>query len=195
MSEIIKVVGIDMALANVGLVFADVDLHDGAVVIRQMDLVKTAKTKSKQVRASSDNLQRARQIHGALNAACAQCHLAIAEVPTGGQSASTARAFGIATGLLATLPIPLIEVDQKEVKLASVGKKTASKEEMISWATELHPSAPWLVRKLKGKQVLMNDNEHLADAVAVIYAGIRTAQYAQAVAMMRSMIRAVAVNA
>ena len=67
----------------------------------------------------------------------------------------------------------LIEVSSLEVKKSSVGKKTASKEEMRQWAYEKWPDAPWL--KHGGK--LVQKNEHLADALASVEAGIRTEQF------------------
>ena len=42
---------------------------------------------------------------------------------------------------------------------------------------EKHPKAPWLRRKQSGQDVLVNKNEHLADAVAAIHTGMQTDQF------------------
>jgi Holliday junction resolvasome RuvABC endonuclease subunit len=185
----IKVLGIDMAFENMGLVCAEVDMMTCEVVdVTDLKLVKTEKGKdSKQVRKSSDDLRRARELQQAISEASSVAGLAMAEVPGGSQSARAAKTLGIATGVLASVQCPLIEVSPEEVKLASVGKKTASKEEMRQWAFEKHPNAGWMMRKLKGEFVPLNDNEHLADALAAIYAGVKTPAFRSAVAMLRSL--------
>ena len=66
-----------------------------------------------------------------------------------------------------------------ETKLATVGTRTASKAEMISWATDLYPKAPWIKRGAKFTLA----NEHLADALAVGHAGVKTDQFSQLLAM------------
>ena len=90
-------------------------------------------------------------------------------------------------GALSSCPIPLIQVQPTEVKLATVGKKTATKEEMINHAVKAHPEANWIVRKSKGQIVLTASNEHLADAVSVIYAGLLSDQFTQATALLKGM--------
>lgn len=45
---------------------------------------------------------------------------------------------------------------------------------------EKHPKAPWLRRKQSGQDVLVNKNEHLADAVAAIHTGMQTDQFRRA---------------
>jgi hypothetical protein len=77
----------------------------------------------------------------------------------------------------------MIEVTPAEVKLAGFGIRTATKQEMIAWATDKHPEANWKMRMLKGKKVLTSDNEHMADATAAIYAGMKTEQFKTAIAM------------
>lgn len=88
--------------------------------------------------------------------------------------------YGICVGVLGALRasgIPFFEVTPNEVKLASVGSKTASKAEMINWAVNLHPEAGWPVNS-KG-QITATSSEHMADAIATIYAGIKTQPFQQ----------------
>ena len=75
--------------------------------------------------------------------------------------------------LIASISPAPIQVTPHEVKMASVGKKTASKREMIDWAYEKFPDAGWLFHSGK----LQNKNEHMADAIAIVYAGIQTNEF------------------
>jgi len=64
---------------------------------------------------------------------------------------------------------------------------------MIEWAMEKYPEAPWRMRKLKRKDgngynlVPLADNEHLADAVAILETGLLTPEFRQALQMFASM--------
>lgn len=150
--------------------------------VLDLKLTTTELLKSKTTRKSSDNLRRAVQLHEAMVAHTRGSAVAFTEVPSGGQSASAVYSFGIVVGLLASCPIPLIQVQPHETKLAAVGTKTASKEEMIEWAVENFPDAPWL--RHRGK--IIKANEHLADAVAAGHAGLRTDDFKRMIAMARA---------
>ena len=176
----ITVLGIDPSLTNMGLCVGEIDTLHHAVGIHCMEvtllhLVRTEVQNKKTVRKSSDDLRRAQELHTELHRVIAKHkpQMIFTEVPSGSQSAVSAKGLGIAVGVLASITRPLIQVSQQEVKMASVGKKTASKEEMIDWATRLYPEAEWLTHRGK----LVAHNEHLADAVAVINAGICTDEF------------------
>ena len=167
----ILVVGIDAALANLGLVKATVDPYSLEVLdIIALKLVSTEKMQENGVRVSADRMRRGREILQEMRVFCYGSRIAIAEVPEGSQSAAASMALGIATGLLCACPLPLVDVSPYDVKKASVGKATASKEEMRQWAYGKFPNAPWLNQKGRKTQA----NEHLADALAAVYAGVRT---------------------
>ncbi len=185
----IKVVSFDPSLNNFGIVKATIDSETLEIVVDEMILAQPAKADKqakKSVRKNSDDLRRARWLQANMRDACKGASVAMAEVPVGSQSARAMASYGICIGVLSSCKLPLIEVTPNEVKIISVGKKTASKAEMIAWATEKHPEANWKTRKLKGETVLTNDNEHLADAVAAIYAGIHSEQFKATVAMVNS---------
>lgn len=183
----IRIVGIDPALRNFGFAQATLDVHTLKYTIDNLILVESENEAGKTVRKNSDDLRRASDLYRGLVRACEGATLAIAEIPVGSQSARAMASYGMCVGVLAACPVPLIQVTPSEVKLAAVGAKTASKEQMIEWAMHRHPSAPWLMRKSKGVMVPINDNEHLADACAAIEAGLLTAQFQQSLAMFRSM--------
>lgn len=176
----IDVLGVDPSLNNFGLVRADIDLSSFEVNVKSLTLAQPPKQEAghkKVVRKNSDDMRRARHLVKALHGAAEGAQIAIVEVPVGSQSARAMASYGICIGVLASCPIPIIEVTPNEVKLISVGKKTASKREMIEWAHYLYPNADWLTRKLKGKMVLIDKNEHLADAIAAIFAGMATQEF------------------
>jgi hypothetical protein len=79
--------------------------------------------------------------------------------------------YGVVIGLLAgILGDDLISVNPTEVKEVTGLGKTATKRQMIEWAYSKYPdNAKWLMNGTR----LINDNEHLADAVAVVHAGLR----------------------
>jgi Holliday junction resolvasome RuvABC endonuclease subunit len=89
-------------------------------------------------------------------------------------------------GILAGCPKPLFQIQPSETKLATVGTKTASKEEMIEWAVEAYPNAPWFRLRDKPGGKIIAKNEHIADALAVVHAGLETDQFAQFMTMYRS---------
>ncbi|MFW6855282.1 hypothetical protein ACODYM_28745 [Burkholderia gladioli] len=182
-----KIVGLDPSLRNTGIAIATFDPILMDYTVDQLELAATEKESGKKVRQNSDDLRCARIISMKIREACNDAVFAISEVPTGAQSSRAAFSFGIVLGVLANLAVPLIQVSPSEVKMATVGHKTASKLEMINWAVGRHPNVNWLRHQRNGKDYqkgdLMNDNEHLADACAVIAAGVRSDEFQQAVAM------------
>lgn len=183
----IKIVAFDPALSNMGIALMNYDIETGKLALERLKLVQTEPTKHKQVRKSSDDYFRARTLFEEMVLACQGRALAIAEIPTGTQSSRGAMSNGISIGVMAGCPIKLIEVNYSEVKMAAIGKKTATKAEMIDWAMEKYPHPDWLIRKVKGQMTPIADNEHLADACAIAEAGIKTPEFLSAVSMVRSL--------
>ena len=183
----IHVAGLDVAFANFGMARAEIhpdgirNLDYTRVNVTDLRLITTEGLNKKLVRKSSDDLRRARELLEPLKTFClGRVGIAFAEVPSGSQQARSSWGLGISVGVLASCPVPVIQVSQLEVKMATVGKKTASKAEMIEWAVSMHPDAQWLRHNKK----LVGANEHLADAVATIYAGILTPEFKNLIAMM-----------
>lgn len=185
MTKII-VAGLDGAKANFGITKMTYDTVTGKLDIIGLRLVETKKSTAKTVRKSSDNLARATEIAEALREELADCVMAFGEVPSGGKSADAVLSFGIVIGLYASLPVPMVEVSPAETKKATVGTSTASKEEMIEWAIETYPNAPWLLTKRNGEMVPVAKNEHLADAAAIVHAGIKLPVFKQVVALSKA---------
>lgn len=191
----IKVVGLDPSLKNLGIVIAEIDITQShypfTVTHVEVAQPKDEAKKAKTVRKNSDDLRRAKQLHDALQNACKDASFAFVEVPVGSQSARAMASYGICVGVLASCPIPMIQVTPTEVKMAATGIKSATKEEMIEAMAKEHPEVTWLTRKFKGEVELLGSNEHIADAMAAIKAGILTDDFRITISMLKSTQKAV----
>lgn len=181
MSKII-IAGLDGSKSNFGIAKVLLDVNTLEFEVIDLVLIKTEKSKNKQVRASSDNLRRAQELAVGAAANINDCITVFGEVPSGGQSYDAVLGFGIVIGVYAGLKPPFCEVSPAEAKKAAVGTRTASKQEMIEWAVARFPNAPW--RMHRGKATL--DNEHLADALAIVLAGLKTPAFQQTIAILRA---------
>tara|TARA_R110000744_G_scaffold376175_2_gene490254 strand:- start:3829 stop:4377 length:549 start_codon:yes stop_codon:yes gene_type:complete len=177
------VLGIDPSLSNTGFVLADLDMETLNYTVLDMYLSETTKTKTKSARVNSDDLERARKHATHLKRMISSADMVFCEVPHGSQSARAMASYGVCIGLLAVIEKPLIQVTAKQVKEAAVGDGTASKNDMILWAVSRHPDADWL----KSKDRVLGKNEHLADAIASIEAGLLTEDFKSAIAMYKFM--------
>lgn len=185
----INVIGMDPSMSNWGIAKVVVDIASLAIEVRELVLIETESEKKQGVIKQSDDLRRANLLRGEMLLHCTGSSLAITEVPFYSPAAYPMANFnsGLVTGVLASCSLPLIQVSPSDVKIAAVGHKQAAKEEMIEWGMEKHPEANWKMRNFKGKARPIAANEHLADALASVYAGIKTQQFQQALAMYRSM--------
>jgi hypothetical protein len=192
----ILIAGLDGSLRNFGVATAWLDLDTLKLGIHELTIIKTEISKDKKVRSSSDNLRRALEIKNGVHPALKGVTTAFYEVPSGGQDYKSVLGFGIVIGTYAGLPVPGIEVSPYETKLAAVGTKTASKEEMIAWAFDKYPTAPWRTYAQNGKNYKKgdphSDNEHVADGVAIMEAGILTPSFQQTLAILRQHQSAIA---
>lgn len=189
MGKIVKIAGLDPSMSNFGVVFGELDITTGQVVrIERMELIQTESGDKKSVRVNSDDLRRASEIWKRAKPIINQAQLVFCELPVGSQSSRAQTSYGICIGVLACVDKPLIQVTPIEIKQFVAGRKTTTKEEIITWATQKHPEAPWIKRKEKGVEKYVNKNEHLADAIAAIYTGIQTDQYRQISTVISSLI-------
>lgn len=193
------IVGFDPSMNNWGVsrgvMSVDLtDLRKSSLYVQGLAVINPVKPDSKQVRTNSKDLVAAEQLaQGALKAA-AGAHAIFVEVPVGSQSARAMASYGICVGVLGALRamgIPFFEVTPTEVKMATVGKKTATKQEMIAWARTQHPEAPWPLYKEKGVEYVTESKaEHMADATAAIYAGVRTTTFQSLLPLLVSQLKA-----
>ena len=175
----IKIAGVDISMNNLGICKATI-FQDYSIKIDELILIqptKADKETKKQVRKNSDDLRRLRWLYSNLHKSIEEVNLISVEIPVGSQSARAMVSYAGSIGVLASVEKAMIEVTPTEVKLAGAGTKTATKDEMILWATAKHPEGKWRTINRKGAKQYTRDNEHLADALAAIYAATKTDQF------------------
>lgn len=168
-----KFISIDSSLANTGVAVGTIDSH--GIHVDKILLHETSKAKNKQVRASSDTIHRCKETHLFLQKIIEmeKPKVIFVETPSGSQSASGMKSYGATCQLIAVLRPDPIQVTPTEVKVASVGNKSASKRAIIDWAYGLYPDLEWVFNK----GILQNKMEHVADAIAIVYAGVKTPDF------------------
>lgn len=189
--NIVKAVGFDPSMQNLGIVQGHIDLTDNSFTPERLRNVRTEAEKSKAVRKNSSDLARAKILIKAMQEACRGAGLAFAELPVGSKSARAMASYGMSLGVIAACPLPLIQVLPVDSKLHVIGRKDASKQEIIDWARAKFPEVQdqWLTYKKRGEVHYSEaHNEHIADAIAAVETGIASDQFSEAVAMMKSMM-------
>lgn len=188
-TKTILVAGLDPSLRNWGIALGSLSLGDTPKLrINHITTICPVLPTGKQTRQNSFDLESAKQLHHYTTKAINGSHAVFVEVPVGSQSARAMASYGICVGVLGALRnhIPFIEVSPTEVKMASHGTKTAKKRDMIEWAMAAHPEANWPTYKEHGElKVSEAKAEHMADAIAAIYAGLRTDTFQQLLPFMR----------
>lgn len=179
---IVKVLGLDPSLSNWGFASADLDTDTLEVSNIKLRLVETSPTKVKQTRKSTDDLRRAQELYRAISEESDDFTICFAEVPHGSQSARAMASYGICIGLLSAVEsMSFVQLSERDLKMETLGRASGTKEEAIEWATTKHPEANWLKRGGK----ITKKNEHLADALAAIYAGLKSEDFRNAMSLLR----------
>ncbi len=181
----IPIVGLDPSMSNFGVSVGRYNIQTEQVIIDDLLLIQTKKSSQKTVRVNSDDLRRASEIIRATQLIISNASLVFAELPVGSQSSRAQTNYGICLAILAGIDKPLIQVMPNDIKQLVANKKTTTKQEVIDWAVHKHPNAPWLTKKRLGEQVMLAKNEHLADSVAAIYAGLETDQFKQLITPLK----------
>jgi len=176
---ILNIGGFDPSMKNFGLVKAKLDMDEGYLSDLELSLVQTSvDTKNKKVlRKNVQDFERAQKLFKETSAFFEGLDVICVELPVGSQSAAAMKSYGVCIALTAALNIPIIYVTATEVKLAGHGTKNATKQQMIDWVVNEYPELPWLRYKKHGVMVLNSANEHLADAIAALHAGVQTDQF------------------
>lgn len=174
MSRVIRILGVDPSLSNFGCVLVDYDTLNPRYRILDMKLIETRPYKKiKGVRKNAMDLERCRLLADGFQNMTNRADAIIAEMPHGSQNARAAASYGMCLGILSICEKPLVQVTAEQVKLAACNDRVASKKEMIEWATNKCPDAPWIYSRGK----FINKNEHLADALGAIEAGLQTEEW------------------
>ena len=187
----LSVVGFDPSLRNWGIAKGVlIPSQKMQLRIDWLDVIQPVLPTGKQVRQNSVDLESAKQLCEGAWKAAQGAHAIFVEVPVGSQSARAMASYGICVGVLGALRtsgVPFFEVTPTEVKLASAGKKTATKAEMIEWGVKQHPEAQWPTYLSNGTMKISEAKaEHMADAIAAIYAGIACNSFQQMLSFMKA---------
>jgi Holliday junction resolvasome RuvABC endonuclease subunit len=184
----LKVIGIDPSLRNWGLATATLNLGTKKLTLDKLSVVNPVLPSGKRVRQNSLDLESAFQLYKETVIATKGANAVFIEVPVGSQSARAMASYGVCVGVLGALRatgIPFFEVTPTEVKLAGPGMKTATKKQMISWALHQHPEGNWPTYTQHSKILVSEAKaEHMADAVASIYAGMASNSFQQLLAIL-----------
>lgn len=179
----LRVVGMDPSLRNWGIAVGELDLDTKTVLILKLTTITPVLSKGKQVRQNSLDLESAQQLCAAVLQAVKQADAIFVEVPVGSQSARAMASYGICVGIMGSLRAagtPFFEVTPTEVKVSAVGNPNAKKAAMIAWGLTQHPEANWPTYRKNGMDVVSEAQaEHMADAIATIYAGLKLNQFHQ----------------
>lgn len=190
MSQGIPVVGFDPSLNNWGVARGWFDPADGSLRIGTVEVINPEFSQGKQVRQNSKDIERATALFRGAWDAIGPAKAVFVEVPVGSQSARAMASYGVCVGVLGALRaqgIPFFEITPTEVKLATVGKKTASKAEIIERAVSLYPTANWPMQTKNGVKVpVASKAEHMADAVGAIEAGIQLPSFKQIIHFLKA---------
>lgn len=175
-----KFLSVDPSLANTGVIWGEI--IDGKINLIGYKLIQTEKSKDKKIRSSSDLANRCKEIYQELTSIIGYFNPAVtfAETPSGSQSYNSALSYGISCYTIGIINPPPIQVTPIEVKKATVGTKTATKKEIIDYVENKYPD--FLLKK-NGK--VLGHMEHIADAVCIVEAGIKTNEYKQLVSILR----------
>lgn len=181
----IPVLGCDPSMRNWGLARGLLDIDTGVFDGLELMLVQTEVDHNKQVRTNSKDMAAAELIFQNAYPWFKEAKVIFVEVPVGSQSASGMKSYGMCVGLLGALRAlghQIIEVTPLENKIALSGDKTASKDTMIRAAHAIYPEANWLTKGGK----LLNKNEHLADAIGTIHAGVNLPAFQNLIKLLKA---------
>lgn len=183
---LMRLTGFDPSLRHWGVAQATYDTVTKQLLVTGLDVIEPVLPTGKQVRQNSKDITAAIQLTQGAMAAVEDSHAIFVEVPVGSQSARAMAGYAICVGVLGGLYAhgkPFYQITPNEVKMV-VGKRTASKQDMIAWATTRHPEAPWPTYKKNGQVSISEAKaEHQADAVAAIHAGVMSPAFQQLLLM------------
>lgn len=178
-----KVLGFDPSLNNWGVAAGIFDTDTRTLSLDKLGVIQPVLPKGKQVRQNSKDIEAAQQLAAGALELAQDAQAIFVEVPIGSQSARAMASYGICVGVLGALRAtgkPFFELTPTEVKLGVTNKKTATKAEMIAWATGAFPNAPWPTYTRNGNTLISEAKaEHMADAAATIATGLESGLFRQ----------------
>lgn len=173
-----NIVAIDPSFRNMAFVFATLEGDIQDIVVDGYHLEQTQRASEGSRR--EDDWNTARKLADASRGLTEDADVVFIEQPVGSQSARSAWTLGITLGLMAAIHKPVITLSARDVKRGFTGNTAATKPEMIARAEKLFPYVDFPKHKLQGRlRVNVGKSEHIADALATLYVGIRTKEFAR----------------
>ena len=178
-------VGLDPSLSNFGAAKLELSFNDDLKIVGHklldLGLSQTSPDKKKTRRKNEEDRGRAVEHYNFLKSFLQNTDFVFCELPVGSQSARAMASYGICVGITASIELPFFVVSPHDVKLAACKNKQASKADMVAWGLHKFPHGNWLK---SSSQAALTKNEHIADALASIVAGVKTEQFKQALLFM-----------
>lgn len=183
---IVQVIGCDPALSNLGLVKGNLDLSTLEFTPTETLLIKTKPDNTKGIRKNEDDLRRCKELYNGFAEFAKGVDIIFIEMPVGSQSARAMASYGMCIGLFSSVADGSLFLTQAKLgKFYLTGDPNASKAKMISEATEIFPDLNWITNVRKGVSVLSPENEHVADAIGSVLAGINSTQFKSLLTSLR----------
>jgi Holliday junction resolvasome RuvABC endonuclease subunit len=160
----VSILALDISFANTGWSV----LKGGEVI--SYGTIRTEKSTKKTVRVSDDRAYRAAIMAEHLKKVIIDYGIkgVVAELPSGSQNAVAAAllsyANGVVVGLTTAFSIPCEWISEGDSKKSALGKRTATKDEMMDWARKEWPNTVFPTAKCHF--------EHVADSLAA-YNGLK----------------------
>lgn len=126
------------------------------------------------IRKGDDTVRRVHEINKTLLQVLKDHEIAliVSELPHGSQSAQAAQMIGIVTGIMQTIGdcmnIPVEWFSEGDAKVATTGRRSVEKDDMVRVVCKLFDSAEW--KKTKW------ENQAIADSLAVYYVAEQESQ-------------------
>lgn len=166
-------------MRNWGLAVCYLDPTDYTITVDELHVIHSNKDSKKARLKSSRDIMTVEELLEGIIPLVEDADVIVAETPIGGRDSAAALSYSICISIIATLNVAytkVFEVTPGEVKLNVC--KDASKAEMIQWATNMHPEAPWKYKTQKGrKSIVSGFAEHVSDAIGALYAAANKPQF------------------
>lgn len=169
----------DPSMRNWGLSVFLLDLDTYEMEVTDLQVIHSNKdTKKARLKVSRDAMT-AEELMNGIIPYIEDADVIVAEMPIGGRDSQAALSYAMCVTIIAAISVSyskVFEVTPAEVKLNVV--KDATKDQMIDWATKMHPEAPWKYRKVKGENLIIKGfAEHVADSIGVLYAASKKKEF------------------
>lgn len=157
-----RFISIDPSLRNTALVWGKAD--NGKLLFIGYDLSVTAKGTGP---VACDGVERARKTIDLIRSKVdiVQPAISFGEYPSGSQSSSAMKSYGVSIAYLAMLPNLYACTPQEVKKQIGSSNKKVGKKEIIDYCTNKYPDFPY--PKKSDGSIKLGEAEHICDAIVI----------------------------